>query len=164
MPFWGVCTSLPPSSRSLYISATAASLGLYLFFRSFRQSLNHAGPDVIPSPGESVLPFLANTVLQQLAYPPDALPGARDVDSPYGSIRVYEWGPKDGRKVLLIHGISTPSVALGPLAHKLVEKGCRVMLFGASTSLCISSFPLPSFNLSSFTLSTIFPISIFFFL
>lgn len=67
---------------------------------------------------------------KSLPYPPDALPGARDVDSPYGSIRVYEWGPENGEKILLIHGISTPSIALTDLAYKLVENGCRVMLFG----------------------------------
>jgi pimeloyl-ACP methyl ester carboxylesterase len=41
---------------------------------------------------------------------------------------VYEWGPEEGRKVLLIHGISTPCIALGGVANGLVEKGCRVML------------------------------------
>lgn len=44
-------------------------------------------------------------------------------------MRVYEWGPETGRKVLLIHGISTPCVALGGIALELVGKGCRVMLF-----------------------------------
>ena len=62
-------------------------------------------------------------------YPPDALPGARDVASPYGSIRVYEWGPLSGRKVLFIHGISTPCIAFASLAQHLVDRGCRVMLF-----------------------------------
>jgi pimeloyl-ACP methyl ester carboxylesterase len=47
----------------------------------------------------------------------------------YGTIRVYEWGPEDGRKVLMIHGISTPSLSLGRLAHALVKLGCRVLLF-----------------------------------
>ncbi len=46
----------------------------------------------------------------------------------YGTIRVYEWGPENGRKVLLVHGISTPCLALGGVANALVEKGCRVML------------------------------------
>jgi hypothetical protein len=76
------------------------------------------------------LPRLSGDELKELPYPPNALPGARDVDSPYGSIRVYEWGPEDGEKILLVHGISTPSIALTDLAYKLVEKGCRVMLFG----------------------------------
>ncbi|KAI0594086.1 alpha/beta-hydrolase [Biscogniauxia sp. FL1348] len=62
-------------------------------------------------------------------YPPDALPGGRDVATPYGSIRVYEWGPEDGPRVLFVHGISTPTVSLGDLAHEMVGKGCRVMLF-----------------------------------
>jgi hypothetical protein len=44
-------------------------------------------------------------------------------------MRVYEWGPEDGRKVVFVHGISTPCVSLGSIAHGLVKKGCRVMLF-----------------------------------
>lgn len=64
------------------------------------------------------------------AYPPTSLPGARDVPTPYGNIRAYEWGPPTGRKVLFIHGISTPCIALAALASELVEQhGCRVMLF-----------------------------------
>lgn len=61
--------------------------------------------------------------------PNDVLPGARDVSTPYGSIRVYEWGPEDGQKVLFVHGITTPCLALGGVAHGLVDRGCRVMLF-----------------------------------
>jgi len=76
-----------------------------------------------------LLPKLAAAERLQLPYPPDALPGARDVESPYGTFRVYEFGPEDGRKVLLVHGISTPCLSLGGVAHGLAEKGCRVMLF-----------------------------------
>jgi pimeloyl-ACP methyl ester carboxylesterase len=47
----------------------------------------------------------------------------------YGTLRVYEFGPEKGRKVLLIHGISTPCVSLGAVAQALTDKGCRVMLF-----------------------------------
>jgi hypothetical protein len=32
-------------------------------------------------------------------------------------------GPEKGRKVLLVHGISTACVALGGVANGLVEKG-----------------------------------------
>ena len=49
-------------------------------------------------------------------------------DEQLGTIRVYEWGPEKGRKVLLVHGISTPCVSLGGIANALVEKGCRVLL------------------------------------
>lgn len=82
-----------------------------------------------PSPRKTLLPSLTEAERFNLPYPPDALPGARDVDSPYGTFRVYEFGPEDGRKVLLVHGISTPCLALGGVALSLAEKGCRVMLF-----------------------------------
>lgn len=83
---------------------------------------------VIPSPLEAVLRLSADEVAQ-LPYPPDALPGIRDIASPYGNLRAYEWGPEDGRKVLMVHGISTPCIALADIAHGLVESGCRVLLF-----------------------------------
>ncbi|OTA64778.1 alpha/beta-hydrolase [Hypoxylon sp. EC38] len=82
----------------------------------------------IPSPRTTILPALRDEDAD-LPYPPDALPGGRDVVTPYGSIRVYEWGPEDGEKILLVHGISTPSVALGDLGHEFVRRGYRVMLF-----------------------------------
>ncbi|CAK7564417.1 MAG: hypothetical protein SEPTF4163_002308 [Sporothrix epigloea] len=50
--------------------------------------------------------------------------------SRYGSIRVYEFGPVSGRKVILVHGISTSCQTLGRVARQLVDSaGCRVMLF-----------------------------------
>ncbi|OAA44304.1 alpha/beta hydrolase [Metarhizium rileyi] len=64
-----------------------------------------------------------------LPYPPDVFPGGRDVETAYGTMRVFEWGPRDGEKVLLLHGIGTPCVALGDMAREFVRKGCRVMLF-----------------------------------
>jgi len=85
-------------------------------------------PKIIQSP-RKFLELLSAQQLDTIPYPPDALPGARDIDTPYGNIRVYEWGPEDGRKVLFIHGISTPCIAFAGMARLLVEKGCRVMLF-----------------------------------
>lgn len=84
---------------------------------------------VVPSPLKTLLSKLSPEEAASLPYPPDAYPGIRDVESPYGSLRVYEWGPEDGRKVLLVHGISNPSCALGAVAHGLADKGCRVMMF-----------------------------------
>ncbi|TAQ84847.1 hypothetical protein B7494_g6839 [Chlorociboria aeruginascens] len=92
-----------------------------LVFRSTPQK-------IVRSPRYTLLPSLLPYEQHELPYPPDAFPGARDVESPYGSIRVYEWGPEKGRKVLLVHGISTPCIALGGIANGLVDKGCRVML------------------------------------
>jgi len=85
---------------------------------------------ILDSPVHTVLPQLSRQDQALLPYPPGALPGGRDVDTPYGNIRVYEWGPEDGRKVLLVHGISTPCLSLAATAKHLADKGCRVMLFG----------------------------------
>ena len=80
---------------------------------------------ILPSPRA----LLSAEEKREHPLPNDVLPGARDVPTPYGSIRVYEWGPEDGEKVLFIHGITTPCIALGGVAHGLVDRGCRVMLF-----------------------------------
>lgn len=76
---------------------------------------------------------------KSLSYPAsDYIPGARDIATPLGSMRIYEFGPLDAeRKVLLVHGISTPCVSLAGIAEGLSEKGCRVMmmdLFGRGWS------------------------------
>lgn len=88
-----------------------------------------ASKRIIGSPRKTLLLNLSPEEASRLPYPPDALPGARDVDSPYGSLRVYEWGPEAGRKAVLIHGISTPCLALGAVAHGLVDRGTRVIMF-----------------------------------
>ncbi|KAF2703870.1 alpha/beta-hydrolase [Pleomassaria siparia CBS 279.74] len=124
--------SLPPGIQSRilehkwYIAGGAATLGTIALLNSLRTPNK---PKPIPSVQECLLPNMAPEDLMGLPYPPNALPGARDVDTPYGIMRVYEWGPEKGDRVLLIHGISTPSPALAGVADKLVKKGCRVMLF-----------------------------------
>ena len=87
-------------------------------------------PRTIPSPRETLLPYLSPDQASKLPYPPNILPGARNVDSPYGIMRVYEWGPENGMKVVMVHGDTTPAPVLGPLAELLVERGCRVIMFG----------------------------------
>ncbi|KAK3942206.1 putative alpha beta hydrolase family protein [Diplogelasinospora grovesii] len=67
--------------------------------------------------------------LLKLEYKPDHFEGARDISTPYGSTRVYEWGPEAGNKVLFIHGVTTSCMTLGIIAKALVERGFRVMLF-----------------------------------
>ena len=117
---------LPPKvTNTIALGALAYSLAIV-----FRYMLEpHAGTPVTKSPLKTLLPNLSEQEKADLPYPEDALPGSRDVSSPYGSTRVYEWGPESGRKVLLVHGISTPCIALGGIAQELVDRGCRVMLF-----------------------------------
>ncbi|KAK4658585.1 hypothetical protein QC762_0000090 [Podospora pseudocomata] len=89
-------------------------------------------PKLLRSPLKTVLPTLPEDELKNLEYKPDTFPGARDVETPYGSIRIYEFGPVTGPKVLFIHGISTPCTTLSKLALSLSNHPshpCRVMLF-----------------------------------
>lgn len=132
-----------PAPHICLIAGT--TLGGLLVLRHVSTSLRTDRVKTVFSPRETVLPQLSAHETEGLPYPPNALPGARDVDSPFGSTRVYEWGPDDGEKILLIHGISTPSIALTDLAYKLVEKGCRVMLFGRSSFYSISTRDLGCF-------------------
>lgn len=66
-----------------YYLAAIASLGTLVLLRSLR----HGPVAMIPSPRETVLPHLTPEEAQQLPYPPDPLPGRRDVDSPLGEYR-----------------------------------------------------------------------------
>ncbi|KAI1779934.1 alpha/beta-hydrolase [Hypoxylon cercidicola] len=84
---------------------------------------------VIPGPLTTSIPKLPKDEIDKIPYKPDFFPGARDVVTPYGNIRVYEFGPEDGRKVLFIHGISTSCMTLKDIAVPLAENGCRVMLY-----------------------------------
>ncbi|KAI1121348.1 Alpha/Beta hydrolase protein [Nemania abortiva] len=83
----------------------------------------------IQSPLATLIPFITPEEAAALAYPPDALPGARDVETFYGTMRVYEWGPVGGEKVLFVHGDATPSLVFSKIAQGLVDSGYRVMLF-----------------------------------
>ena len=110
--------------------AATSIYSIYSLYQAISTPPSPNFPKIIPSPRTTVLPKLSDGEVQDLPYPPDVFPGARDVETPYGSIRVYEWGPNDGRKVLLIHGISTPSISMAGIADRLAKQGCRVMLFG----------------------------------
>ena len=115
---------------ALPIAVLGLQFGLSLGRKLYKIKTGGAQDEqVLPSPIKSLLPKISSEEAASLPYPPDAYPGIRDVESPYGSLRVYEWGPEDGRKVLLVHGISNPCVALGAIAHGLADKGCRVMMF-----------------------------------
>jgi len=84
----------------------------------------------IHSPLTTQIPNLSPAEVAALPYPPDFYPGARDVKTPYGTMRVYEWGPEDGRKVMLVHGDATCAPLWKRVADGLVGRGCRVIVLG----------------------------------
>ena len=126
MGFANLPAAMSPFTWTVFAAVALATLSLVL--RPTRPPPRRT----IPSPRDTLLPQISPKQAAALPYPPNLLPGARDVATPYGVMRVYEWGLEDGEKVLFIHGDSTPAPMLGPVARDLVNRGCRVMIFGRS--------------------------------
>ncbi|KAI1500064.1 Alpha/Beta hydrolase protein [Biscogniauxia marginata] len=118
-----------PVNQSTAVIATTAAVSAVALFSLARFALWPRKPRVIRGPLTTSVPRLSEAERAAIPYRTDHFPGARDVETPYGNIRVYEFGPEDGRKVLFIHGISTSCMTLTHIANPLAEKGCRVMLF-----------------------------------
>lgn len=89
--------------RNLYIAITLpiVAVAAARYAKSLFPTHSYSQTKIIPSPRKS-LELLKGKALDDLPYPPDALPGGRDVNTPYGNIRVYEWGPENGRRVLCL--------------------------------------------------------------
>ncbi|KAK3393203.1 Alpha/Beta hydrolase protein [Podospora didyma] len=124
-----------PSLRSQTTTGSCILMGVFgiSIGLALRSLIRHKRPSKkglhIKSPRETQLPKLSQDEIAALSYPPNVLPGGRDVETPYGCIKVFEWGPEEGEKVLLMHGISTPCLSLANLAEELVNEGYRVIIF-----------------------------------
>ncbi|KAI8632366.1 Alpha/Beta hydrolase protein [Xylariaceae sp. FL1651] len=125
-----ITKSFNPPGESTATMVVATTVVTTLALISFaRYTLWPRKPQIIRGALTTSVPQLSEDEVAKVSYRLDHYPGARDVVTPYGNIRVYEFGPEDGRKVLLIHGISTSCMTLTDIANALVEKGCRVMMF-----------------------------------
>ncbi|KAI0757048.1 alpha/beta-hydrolase [Daedaleopsis nitida] len=63
-------------------------------------------------------------------YPEDLFPnGSSYAPLPHGRVRYWIFGPEDGIKVALIHGISTPGVTWREIGPYLAERGFRVLIY-----------------------------------
>ncbi|KAI0523746.1 Alpha/Beta hydrolase protein [Xylaria bambusicola] len=122
------CFSSPNESTTTAVVVTTVVTTLAIASLT-RFALWPRKPEIIKGALTTSVPRLSKDELAKAAYRIDHFPGARDVATPYGNIRVYEFGPEQGRKVLFIHGISTSCMTLSDIANSLVEKGCRVMMF-----------------------------------
>ncbi|KAM4066905.1 alpha/beta hydrolase fold domain-containing protein [Hirsutella rhossiliensis] len=118
-----------PAVNWALVAAGAACLTLYLHIRPALSQDNELKPTRTIACKARETARRSPAVAESWPYPPNAFPGARHVETEYGTIKVFEWGPEDGEKVLLMHGIGTPCVALGDMAKEFVRRGCRVILF-----------------------------------
>ncbi|KAK7701141.1 hypothetical protein SLS64_010473 [Diaporthe eres] len=89
----------------LVITTAVTTASLYAILNRI---IHPRRPTVLPSPLSTHISRLSPEESSQLLYPPEYFPGARDVPTPYGSVRC---------------------LTLTHIAHGLVERGCRVLLF-----------------------------------
>lgn len=118
------------STRYIDIKPPVHNLPVHCYVPNIMANLSPLTRGSIPSPLTTQLPHLSPSEIASLPYPPDVYPGARDVQTPYGTMRVYEWGPEDGRKVMLVHGDATCAPLWKRVADGLVGKGCRIIVLG----------------------------------
>ncbi|KAJ1304645.1 hypothetical protein OPQ81_005786 [Rhizoctonia solani] len=62
-------------------------------------------------------------------YPPDIYGNGYTVELTKGKVKYWLLGPDDGKRVVLIHGISIPSIIWKEVATRLSKAGFRVLLF-----------------------------------
>ncbi|KAF9235559.1 Alpha/Beta hydrolase protein [Melanogaster broomeanus] len=62
-------------------------------------------------------------------YPDDYYDGGAYVTLPHGRTRYWLIGPKNGRRVVLIHGLSIPAIVWKEVAPVLASHGYRVLLY-----------------------------------
>ena len=110
----------------------AVCLSLYRQLRPFLKDIQHPPEEHTITHSKARAETEERRLLSKPPYPADVFPGGRPFKTVYGTIQVFEWGPEDGEKVLLVHGLNTPCISLGDMAKEFVRRGCRVMLYGES--------------------------------
>ncbi|QRV93890.1 alpha/beta hydrolase family protein [Ceratobasidium sp. AG-Ba] len=96
-----------------------------------------SGPPTKPKPYPSLDTLVTTkgsriTELKKRAqeiYPPDIHGHGHSIDLPKGRVKYWLIGPEDGKRVVLIHGLSIPSPIWKPVASRLAQAGFRVLLF-----------------------------------
>lgn len=74
----------PPDTSVLVVTAAVTTASLYAVLNRI---IHPRRPAVLPSPLSTHISRLSPEEQSQLLYPPDYFPGARDVPTPYGSVR-----------------------------------------------------------------------------
>ncbi|PMB70053.1 hypothetical protein BM221_004701 [Beauveria bassiana] len=77
----------------------------------------------------------------------DEFPGGKQLRTSFGTIQVFEWGPEDGEKVLLLHGIDLFGRGYSDAPADLPYDD---RLYTAQIFLALSSSPLPWTGTSAF--------------
>ncbi|KAI0758088.1 alpha/beta-hydrolase [Fomes fomentarius] len=114
---------MPPSSAFQWILLVCpAIVVLSYFFTVFP----HTPDSLYIHPSLATLP---KTTPSWSIYPDDFYDGGAYAKFPHGTVRYWLTGPENGKRVVLIHGLSVPSIIWKDITPKLVAKGYRVLLY-----------------------------------
>ncbi|KAF7342310.1 Hydrolase-4 domain-containing protein [Mycena venus] len=83
----------------------------------------------IPGPVEPGLGSLPMNSRARAVYSEDFVEGGAYVQLPLGRVRYWLIGPRSGKKVVLIHGITIPAIAFARIGPLLAAAGYRVLLY-----------------------------------
>ncbi|KAI0682612.1 alpha/beta-hydrolase [Earliella scabrosa] len=114
---------MPPSSAfQWFLLVCPAVVILAYFFTVFP----HTPDSLYVHPSLATLPKSAPSWKH---YPDNFYDGGAYVKFPHGAVRHWLIGPENGRRVVLIHGLSVPSIIWKDVAPQLAAKGFRVLLY-----------------------------------
>ncbi|KAJ7260477.1 Alpha/Beta hydrolase protein [Mycena haematopus] len=87
--------------------------------------------DPLPVPSYLDLASLPPDSRARQIYSEDWVEGGEGayVDLPMGRTRYWLVGPENGKKIVLIHGLSVPALIWGPIVPPLIAAGHRVLLY-----------------------------------
>ncbi|KAF9933917.1 hypothetical protein BGZ67_004059 [Mortierella alpina] len=101
-------------------TAVLAGLGARKIYRSITAERG------LPLPS---LRAVAQQLGRKCAYPEDYFPGGAYAELPFGETHYFLFGPDNGKKVVYIHGLSTPASVYSKVARHMAESGHRVLLY-----------------------------------
>ncbi|KAJ7192334.1 Alpha/Beta hydrolase protein [Mycena pura] len=118
----------PPASRYLpYLPYVVPSILAAVYV------LRRLSPVValsrLPGPVDPGLASLPSDSRVRQVYPEDWTSGGAYVTLPMGRVRYWVVGPESGKKITLIHGLTTPAIVFSRLVPILVAAGYRVLLY-----------------------------------
>ncbi|KAF7296721.1 Hydrolase-4 domain-containing protein [Mycena chlorophos] len=85
--------------------------------------------NVLPAPADRGLDSLPPNSRVREIYPENWLEGGGYVTLPLGRVKYWIVGPENGKKVVLIHGLTTPALAFARIVPLLVAANFRVMVY-----------------------------------
>ncbi|KAI0832810.1 alpha/beta-hydrolase [Trametes gibbosa] len=114
---------MPPSSVFQWFLLVCPAVVILAYFLTV---FPHSPDSLYINPSLAILPKSSPA---WSIYPDSFYEGGAYAKFPYGTVRYWLIGPEDGKRVVLIHGLSVPSIIWKDIAPKLAATGHRVLLY-----------------------------------